>query len=179
MIITKHYGTACVLYKKNIDIKEGKRYLFWGRSGIGKTTALRIIAKLESNEETCDIKLGKISMVFQEDRLLESFTARENLLAVCDDKAIVDSALSAFKIPINQRVREFSGGMKRRVAILRALLYEHDTLLMDEPFTGLDDETYKSVISFINEREEGKTIIIVSHEERVNKDLLIDEVIEF
>ena len=179
MIITKHYGTACVLYKKNIDIKEGKRYLFWGRSGIGKTTALRIIAKLESNEEPCDIKLGKISMVFQEDRLLESFTARENLLAVCDDKAIVDSALSAFKIPINQRVREFSGGMKRRVAILRALIAPHDTILMDEPFTGLDEQTYKRVVNFISSKEKGKTLIIVNHDKKVVNDLLIDEIIEF
>ena len=179
MILTKHFGSKCVLDKKVIDIKSGKRYLFWGKSGIGKTTAMRILAGLESNEESDFPSLGKVSMVFQEDRLLESFSAKENLLAVCSNINRVNKYLSSFGIPSEQRVREFSGGMKRRVAILRALICDHDTLLMDEPFTGLDDETYKNVISFINEREKGKTIIIVSHEERVNKDLLIDEVIEF
>ena len=179
MIFTKHFGTKVVLDRKNIEIKRGKKYLLWGKSGIGKTTLIRILAGLESNEEDSIIDVGRVSVVFQEDRLLNSFTAEENLLTVCSDKNKVREYLKAFDIPRGQRVREFSGGMKRRVAILRALLYDHDTLLMDEPFTGLDDETYKSVISFINEREKGKTIIIVSHEERVNKDLLIDEVIEF
>ena len=179
MIFTKHFGIKVVLDRKNIEIERGKKYLLWGKSGIGKTTLIRILSGLESNEEDSKIDIGRVSVVFQEDRLLESFTAEENLLTVCSDKNKVREYLKAFDIPREQRVREFSGGMKRRVAILRALLYEHDTLLMDEPFTGLDDETYKSVISFINEREKGKTIIIVSHEERVNKDLLIDEVIEF
>lgn len=179
MILTKHFGSKCVLDNKKIEIESCKRYLFWGRSGIGKTTALRLIAGLENNEDGSFLSLGKISIVFQEDRLLESFTAKENLLVVCNDINKVNEYLNKFDIPLYQSVKEFSGGMKRRVAILRALIYDHDTLLLDEPFTGLDDETYKKVVNFINEKEKGKTIIIISHEERVYKDLLIDEIIEF
>ena len=179
MILTKHFGSKCVLNKKEIDIQRGKRYLFWGKSGIGKTTAMRILAGLESNEESDLLNLGKISMVFQEDRLLESFSAKENLLVVCSNINRVNKYLKAFGIPAEQRVREFSGGMKRRVAILRALISTHDSLFMDEPFTGLDDETYAMVINFINEKEKGKTIVVISHEERTFKDLYIDEIVEF
>ena len=179
MIFTKHFGTKVVLDRKNIEIKRGKKYLLWGKSGIGKTTLIRILAGLESNEEDSIIDLGRVSVVFQEDRLLESFTAEENLLTVCSDKNKVREYLKAFDIPSEQRVKEFSGGMKRRVAILRALIAPHDTILMDEPFTGLDEQTYKRVVNFISSKEKGKTLIIVNHDKKVVNDLLIDEIIEF
>ena len=179
MIFTKHFGTKVVLDRKNIEIKRGKKYLLWGKSGIGKTTLIRILAGLESNEEDSIIDVGRVSVVFQEDRLLNSFTSEENLLTVCSDKNKVREYLKAFDIPSEQRVREFSGGMKRRVAILRALIAPHDTILMDEPFTGLDEQTYKRVVNFISSEEKGKTLIIVNHDKKVVNDLLIDEIIEF
>ena len=179
MIFTKHYGTKVVLDRKKIEIERGKKYLLWGKSGIGKTTLIRILSGLESNEEDSKIDIGRVSVVFQEDRLLESFTAEENLLTVCSDKNKVREYLKAFDIPREQRVREFSGGMKRRVAILRALIAPHDTILMDEPFTGLDEQTYKKVVNFIVATQKGKTLIIINHDKRVVNDLLIDEIIEF
>ena len=63
-------------------------------------------------------------------------------------------------------VRELSGGMKRRVSILRALLAEFDVLLLDEPFKGLDAETYLKVTAYVREEIRGRTAILVSHDPR-------------
>ena len=63
-------------------------------------------------------------------------------------------------------VRELSGGMKRRVSILRALLAEFDLLFLDEPFKGLDAETYLKVTDYVREQIRGRTVILVSHDLR-------------
>ena len=61
-------------------------------------------------------------------------------------------------------ISEFSGGMKRRVAILRALLADYDILFLDEPFKGLDAETKALVMSDVKQRSQGKTVILVTHD---------------
>ena len=65
MIFTKHYGTKVVLDRKKIEIERGKKYLLWGKSGIGKTTLIRILSGLESNEEDAKMDSGRGSVVFQ------------------------------------------------------------------------------------------------------------------
>jgi NitT/TauT family transport system ATP-binding protein len=62
-----------------------------------------------------------------------------------------------------QKVRELSGGMKRRVAILRAVLHDSDILLLDEPFQGLDAETRKTVISYLRRKAENRTVLLITH----------------
>jgi NitT/TauT family transport system ATP-binding protein len=137
-----------------------------GPSGSGKTTLLRIIAgfeKADGGEVRIDGK--KISMVFQEDRLLPSKTALENVAAVTDRENArrwlekVGLKDDACTLP-----GELSGGMKRRVAIARALAFGGDILLLDEPFMGLDPDLHDSIFDLIL-REKGKAcIILVTHD---------------
>ena len=66
---------------------------------------------------------------------------------------------------LNRPVSTLSGGMKRRVAVMRALLTPSRILLMDEPFTGMDDELKRNVISYIREKQDGRLLILSTHQE--------------
>ena len=111
-----------------------------------------------------------ISAVFQENRLLECYTAIENLRFALG-KRYSSEALTAYLLrllpedALNKPVCEFSGGMKRRVAILRAILAPTDIILMDEPFTGLDADTRQLTIDLVKELCAGKLLIVATHSE--------------
>lgn len=179
MIITKHYGGKCVLDHVRVDIAEGKVTFISGPSGAGKTTLSRILLGLEENEGQPARLAGRLSAVFQEDRLIEPFTATENIRLVCaksDDE--ISRVLSLLGLPCDQPVREFSGGMKRRCAIARALLAPSDVILFDEPFTGLDEGTEKSVMEVMRKYIKGKTVILITHSRQAALELGYDSVIE-
>ena len=111
-----------------------------------------------------------ISAVFQENRLLECYTAIENLRFALG-KRYSNEALTAYLLrllpedALNKPVCEFSGGMKRRVTILRAILAPSEIILMDEPFTGLDADTRQLTIDLVKELCAGKLLIIATHAE--------------
>lgn len=178
MIITKHYGKKTVLDHVRVEIAEGKTNLISGPSGAGKTTLARILMGLESNEGE-DARLpGRISAVFQEDRLIESFSAEENIRLVSEKgEAEIHEIISLLGLPEGQCVREFSGGMRRRCAIARALMAPSDVLVLDEPFTGLDEGTEKSVIEVIRKYIPGKTVILITHSEKAAIEMGFDSVI--
>ena len=123
-------------------------------SGAGKTTLLRILMGLERPDGgTIDGLAGlRLSAVFQEDRLCESFSPIENV-AMCAGRSLKAPRIKwelARLLPeecLKRPVSTLSGGMKRRVAVARALLIPSHILLMDEPFTGMDDELKCNVIS--------------------------------
>ena len=75
-------------------------------------------------------------------------------------------------------LRELSGGMRRRVSVLRALLAESDCVVMDEPLKGLDEDTKERTIKYILEKTTGKTLIFVTHEEKEERLLKADGIIE-
>ena len=83
-------------------------------------------------------------------------------------KTISDRELEeAYKaVALQKPVRELSGGMRRRVSILRALLADSDCVIMDEPLRGLDEKTRAKTIDYILKKTEGKTLIFVTHEEK-------------
>lgn len=115
----------------------------FGASGAGKTTLLRLLAGLlQPTSGTIQGLAGKrISMVFQEDRLLPWLTAAENVALVRDGSEADARALLAalaLSAEADQLPRALSGGMQRRVALARALNFGGDVLLLDEPFKGLD-----------------------------------------
>lgn len=135
----------------------GKSIAVMGESGSGKTT---LINKLSAMKE-----FSSYSEIFQENRLCNSTTVLKNLSVVSEDERAIDKILSAFSISQlkQKRVRELSGGERRRVSIARALLKEADIYFFDEPFTGLDIETRAAVSDYIRNKLAGKTICLITH----------------
>ena len=170
--LTKYYGTECVLNELTLSLFAGKTYCFMAPSGAGKTTLFRILLGLEQPDSGCIRKPEhmRITAVFQEDRLLEGYTALQNLRFVTGRRYspgeltdILTRSLPADSL--KKPVCEFSGGMKRRTAILRAILAPSDCIIMDEPFTGLDTETREAVIHLILEYTRGKLLLVSTHNE--------------
>ena len=165
--VSKSYGEKTVLSSLSFEIKEGERVCLSGESGAGKTTALRLICGFE-NADSGEVTLkGRISVVFQENRLFESFSAYENVRLVCDDDEKARQVLVAVGLwdDRDKLITELSGGMARRVAIARALAYPFDVLLLDEAFAGIDDQRKSVIEEYILKQVQGKTLILVSHDE--------------
>lgn len=179
--INKCFGDKIVLNNFNLDIKDKESVALMGESGCGKTTILRIIANLEpiNSGEIIDKKACH-SMVFQEDRLVETATVLDNIILTCNkSQKDIKDALKAVGLENNMydRVETLSGGMKRRVSIVRAVLSSSDICLMDEPLTGLDEDNKKQTIEFIKREMNGKTLIVVTHDKEEAK-LLADRIVE-
>ncbi len=146
-----------------LSLKKGKIYLLNDPSGSGKTTLLEMIAGLRGPDKGT-ILSGKCSMAFQDDRLVESANSLRNLMitgatgdAINELKKMIPE--HSFKIPVS----ELSGGERKRLGIIRAFLHPSDIVLIDEPFSGLDDENAKAVAEWMLSHQFGRTLIIVSH----------------
>lgn len=167
--LNKKYKDKVVFNNLNMLLKDKSISFIMGTSGVGKTTLIRILMNLEKADsgEIIGIKNKKISAVFQEDSLCENLSVLLNIKLVCENISVseIENALEILHLKgcLNKRVRELSGGMKRRVAILRALLYDFHLLIMDEPFKGLDKETKIKVMDFVISKIKNKSAIIVTH----------------
>ena len=168
--ISKAYDGKQVLNHFSLTLPEGKRTCIMGPSGCGKTTLLNILCGLQKADEGEIRNLpGKISVVFQENRLCEQFTALENVRMVAPEKTETAKDILARLGLVNdlyQKAASLSGGMKRRVAIARALCYDAPLVVMDEPFKGLDEETKETVMETVMQMTEGKTVLIITHDEQ-------------
>lgn len=168
--LSKSYDDKQVFQNLNMELEEGKITCIMAPSGKGKTTLLRILIGLEKADcgTVTGIKEKNISVVFQEDRLCENLNVLSNIRLVQKEKIEIREGLEAVGLLdcCHQSVRELSGGMKRRVAILRALYAKWDILFLDEPFKGLDKETKERVIEFLRKSCERKTVICITHEEK-------------
>ena len=168
--LVKRFGDKEVLGGISLAFKGGEITCIKGPSGCGKTTLLRILAGLETQDSgTVSGLPERIGFVFQEDRLSEDFSAVSNIRLATGktvSRDVIESHLREIGLgnDLSKPVREFSGGMKRRVAIVRAVLYGADLLIMDEPFKGLDAELKRSLIDYVKKYTCGKTVICVTHE---------------
>ena len=128
-----------------------------------------------------DCRTVTFSAVFQEDRLLNEMTAESNVRLVNPSLSLSDTINAMAELGLrestHQSVRELSGGMKRRVAILRAVLHDSDILLLDEPFQGLDEETRKTVISFLRKKAENRTVLLITHNKEDAEDCGAEQIL--
>lgn len=159
------YGEKQVLKHFNLKINDGERICFFGESGRGKTTLLRLVMGLEKPDSGTVTVTGDISAVFQEDRLLPFKTVKENISFITGNEN-AERVLSLLNLDGEKNVfpSALSGGMARRAAIARALCKNSDIYIFDEPFTGLDRGNIDAAAKAINEYTFGKTVISVLHE---------------
>ncbi len=164
--LSKAYGEQKVVSQMNAEYKAGETYYFRTPSGSGKTTYFRLLAGLEKPDSgRISGNLQRTAMVFQEDRLCEEYDAVKNVELVTGNREVARKQLLCLldEADIRKPCRELSGGMKRRVALVRAYAADSDILLLDEPFTGLDSRTREHVSKYMEEHQMGRTVFIATH----------------
>ena len=150
--VTKGFGDHVVLQEFSARFPGGQCTCIMGPSGCGKTTLLRLILGLEQPDSGRILgQTFPMAAVFQENRLFEDFSALSNVTAVCSKERRSEAAQHLIALGLGESlhapVRTLSGGMKRRVAVARAVLAPGEILILDEPFTGLDRELYNLQLS--------------------------------
>lgn len=172
--ISKRYGNHLAVDNIQLQFKRGTFNAILGPNGAGKSTTISMLIGLKqpTKGEIIYEPGAKIGMVFQTSVLDEMLTVRENLaIRARQYKGLKPNrvsdligrlGLSAFQ---KQRYGTLSGGQKRRVDIARALPHSPDLLFLDEPTTGLDIQTRKSIWDLLYQlqREEGMTVVLTTH----------------
>lgn len=184
------------LNKVNLKIREGDFISIMGPSGSGKSTLLHMLGGLDQpnegsvlydgqdiyqagDKELSAFRRRKIGFIFQQFNLLPVLTARENIEMplLLDKKHLNQGYLEelAKLLGIGERLThlpgELSGGQQQRVAIARALIAKPDIILADEPTGNLDSKSGGEVMGLLSDiwREMGKTLIIITHDNRIAK----------
>ena len=168
--LTKRFGEKTLFEDLNLTLTAPA--VLWAPSGWGKTTLLRILMGLETPTSGSVQGVGKVSAVFQEDRLCPQLTAVENVALVLPGpmsqyKTQIESDFQQLGLDgaaLSLPARKLSGGQKRRTALLRALWAESDTLLLDEPFTGMDPETMKKAAALLKARCQDRKVLLATHD---------------
>ncbi|MGL1932687.1 MAG: ATP-binding cassette domain-containing protein [Desulfotalea sp.] len=191
--ISKSFSGKPVLQNLSMEIKQGQITTIIGKSGCGKSVLLKhIIGLMQADSghiyfngqdllsmtksESMDFK-NKFSYMFQDNALFDSLTIFENIaLPLSYKKSFITKVISEkvlsimtkleIKDTIDKFPAELSGGMKKRVALARALITEPEIILFDEPTTGLDPIRKENVHRMIHDYKDfyGYTGVIVSHE---------------
>lgn len=172
--LTKKYGDHIAVRNINLEFKKGSFNAILGPNGAGKSTTISMLIGLKrvTNGQIIYAPNTRIGVVFQASVLDEKLTVKENLIIRAQqykgikggrvEDLINQLGLTAFQ---KQLYGTLSGGQKRRVDIARALLSNPDILFLDEPTTGLDIQTRKSIWDLLYrlQRDEGMTIILTTH----------------
>lgn len=175
--ICKSYDEKTVLDNIMAEFPDDSITCIMGESGAGKTTLVRIIAGLENADRGTVSGAGVVSFDFQEDRLINDISAADNIMLVLDKndfgghdkktmrKIINENLAEVLKdYPSDKNTGTYSGGMKRRVCLVRAMMKKSDTVILDEPFSGMDEETKILAAEYIKKHRDGRICIVVTHE---------------
>ena len=168
--LTKQFGEK-TLFRDLCLTVDGPAVL-WAPSGWGKTTLLRILMGLDSPTAGRVRGVGRAAAVFQEDRLCPQLTALQNVTLVLpsSEKQYKEQIKSDFQqlgmddAALTLPAARLSGGQKRRTALLRALWAPSDTLLLDEPFTGMDPDTLAAAAALLRTRCGTKPVLLATHD---------------
>ena len=168
--LTKQFGEK-TLFRDLCLTVDGPAVL-WATSGWGKTTLLRILMGLDTPTAGRVRGVGRAAAVFQEDRLCPQLTALQNVTLVLPgsekqykkqieaDFQQLGMDAAALALP----AARLSGGQKRRTALLRALWAPSDTLLLDEPFTGMDPDTLAAAAALLRTRCGTEPVLLATHD---------------
>lgn len=179
----KQYDGKQVLQDFSLELPDQGIVALMGPSGCGKTTLLSILSGVLQPDAGTLTGAGTCSMVFQEDRLLPWIDVLDNVEIVLEKEQrgrgigsalLAEMGLAGTEL---EKIQNLSGGMQRRVAILRALAYDRSVLLLDEPFKGLDADLKLQVMDVIKKHSRGKLVILVTHDRQEAK-LLAEELYE-
>ena len=169
--LTKQFGEK-TLFRDLCLTVDGPAVL-WAPSGWGKTTLLRILMGLDTPTAGRVRGVGRAAAVFQEDRLCPQLTALQNVTLVLPgsekqykeqieaDFQQIGMDAAALALP----AARLSGGQKRRTALLRALWAPSDTLLLDEPFTGMDPDTLAAAAALLRTRCGTEPVLLATHDQ--------------
>ena len=168
--LTKQFGEK-TLFRDLCLTVDGPAVL-WAPSGWGKTTLLRILMGLDTSTAGRVRGVGRAAAVFQEDRLCPQLTALQNVTLVLpgSEKQYKEQIGADFQqLGMNAAAlalpaARLSGGQKRRTALLRALWAPSDTLLLDEPFTGMDPDTLAAAAALLRTRCGTEPVLLATHD---------------
>lgn len=196
--VSKHFANETAIDYSDITFEKGKSYMLLGASGCGKSTLLNMIAGIlspetgsieivgedmtkKSQKEKDKFRIQKIGYIFQDFKLIPEMTVMDNIGILRLEKvdiSDVDNVLESLGIldKKNKKVKHLSGGEKQRVAIARAIVKKPEIILADEPTGNLNFAIGEAVIKQLIEVSKGKTLIAVTHDERLGKyfDHIID-----
>ena len=194
----KQFQNETQISYRDITFETGRSYMLLGASGCGKSTLLNMIAGVlsptvgtiqidgkdmtaASQKEIDKFRIEKIGYIFQDFKLINEMTVADNigiLRLEGIDISGMDEILTALDISEkkNAKIKHLSGGQKQRVAIARALVKKPDIILADEPTGNLNFAIGEQVIKELVEVSKGKTLITVTHDDRLAK--YFDEVID-
>ncbi|MDD5804142.1 ABC transporter ATP-binding protein [Blautia sp. HCP3S3_H10_1] len=185
--LSKSFGTVKAVRDLSFQVKKGELFAFLGVNGAGKSTTISILCgQLQKDSGTVKINgmendsLGKgigclLGIVFQDSVLDKPLTVKENLKSRAALYGITGKAfdkrlkeligLLKFEDYLNRPVGKLSGGQRRRIDIARALLHRPEILILDEPTTGLDPQTRKTLWHVIEKlrEEEHMTVFLTTH----------------
>ena len=185
--ISKSFGRKTVIDDLSFCAKAGRVTGLLGANGCGKTTTMRLLSTIIKPDcgtiKICDIDAinnpktarKKIGILLGGDiALYDRLTAYENIMYFAKLQGVetktanqrIEEFASIFKMDtyINNRVENFSRGMRQKIALVRTTIHEPEVLLLDEPSTGLDIYSIRDVHNFIsNEKQKGKTILLSTH----------------
>lgn len=189
--VTKRFPNERALRYKDMTFEDGRSYMLLGASGCGKSTLLNMIAGILSPEsgeifvgednmtaktqkEKDKFRIQKIGYIFQDFKLIPEMTVMDNINILrleSVDTSRADEILEKLEIleKKNKKVKHLSGGEKQRVAIARAIVKMPEIILADEPTGNLNFEIGEAVIKQLIEISKGKTLIAVTHDERLGK----------
>lgn len=182
-------GTETPLFKlSKFDVESGQKILIEGQSGRGKTTLLHLIAGLfhpsegsvalgphqlndMGDEERCRFRRANVGLIFQKLNLIEHLTPLENVMLSGGDGARAEKALRSVGLENRAQKRSsvLSLGEQQRVAVARVLAADPAIILADEPTSSLDSGNAANVMELLFEAAQGKTMIVVSHDQRIER----------
>ena len=167
--LTLRYGGKLVLDDLSLTLPEQGILCLMGPSGCGKTTLLRVLLGLERPQHgsVSGLSRSEAAVLFQEDRLLPWLSLQRNLTAVtsCSDEEAA-AMLAAMELgdELDTHPDQLSGGMRRRAALARALVYPARLLVFDEPFKGMDEALKARLYSIVRQAAQTRPLLMVTHD---------------